>query len=96
MFVVLRFLLLCDSESISYFTCTRCLFKSHFRHVFARITPLFNILTEFGIFTKHTTDEIFETSAAALGCPAYIKTEFCCFEMGSFFSYNLLYIKLEC
>ena len=70
--------------------------KVIFRHVFVRITPLFNILTEFGIFTKHTTDEIFETSAAALGFPAYFKTEFCCFEMGSFFSYNLLYIKLEC
>ena len=72
--------------------------NSHALYVFLEdffLARFFNILTEFSIFTIHTTDEIFETSVAVLGFPAWLKTEFCCFEMGSFFSHNLLYIKLE-
>ena len=62
--------------------------KVNFRHVFARMARLFNILTEFGIFTLRRIDEIFETSVSVLSCLAWFKTEICYFEMGSFFSYN--------
>ena len=57
---------------------------------------LFNILTEFGIFTLRRIDEIFETSVSVLSCLAWFKTEICYFKMGSFFSYNQLYNKIEC
>ena len=66
LFVVLRYLLVCDSESLSSLHMYSMSLKVNFGHVFARMARFFNILTEFGIFTIHTTDEIFETLVAVL------------------------------